>query len=452
MYLVKDRGFYKNLLAIALPIAMQNTLNLSVSLISTLMLGLLGSLQIAASSLANQPMFIFNLMTIGLAGGASVLTAQYWGRKDRQRIRIITALVLKYAVLASMLFALILGAFPTAIMKAFSNDPEVIVEGAKYLRITALAYPFLGMTNTSLAILRSVEKVWVSFWITLVTLGSTIFFNRILIFGSGSFAAMGILGSAWAQVISRILGFVFVIIYIFFFEKNIQLRPRSFLLHEDQLRIDVFKNATPVVINEFLWGFGASAQAMVLGHMGKIATTAHSISSSLLQLSMVFIYGITSAGGVIIGKTLGAEDYDKIRPYIDTLKTLSMIIGVGIAFFILLVKTPFINLYNIDLDTKFATDAFMKVTAAIAMLQCLYSPLSLGVLRAGGDTKYVLFLDVFFLWTFGLPLGLAATKIWGLPPHLVYLCLKADEPIKVFLTRWRIRGTSWMRNLTIKEE
>jgi len=448
MKMVKDRDFYRLLLAISLPIALQNVVSQGVSLIGTLMLGQLGSTQIAASSLGNQPLFIFTLLTIGFAAGASVLTAQYWGKGDTAAIRRLTAIVLRYSILASFVFAALIGFFPRAIMSLFTSDPDVLAEGALYLRITALAYPFYGLTNTALAILRSVERVWMSFWITLFSLVTTTFLNWVLIFGRFGLPAMGISGAAWAQVIARALSFFVVIIYMRFYEDRIKLRFRDFFVHDPILQGDFLRNASPVILNEFLWGFGSSAQAMVLGHLGKQATTAHSISQSLMQMAMVFVYGVISASSVVMGKTLGSNQMHKVRPYVNTLIILSGFIGVGAAGFILLSKGFFINLYQIDEATKQLTHQFMYITALVAFMQCLYSPVSLGALRAGGDTKFVLFLDVAFLWILALPLGFAAAQVWHLASAPVYFFLKLDEPIKVVMAYWRASGDKWIRNLT----
>lgn len=448
MKMVKDRDFYLLLLSISLPIALQNMVSQGVSLIGTLMLGQLGSTQIAASSLGNQPLFIFTLLTIGLAAGGSVLTAQYWGKGDTGAIRRLTAIVLRYSILASLLFAALVGFFPKVVMGFFTSDPEVLTEGALYLRITALAYPFYGITNTTLAILRSVERVWMSFWITLVSLLTTTFMNWVLIFGRFGLPAMGISGAAWAQVIARVVSFLAVLLYMGFHEDRIRIRLRDFFVHDPVLQGDFLRNASPVILNEFMWGFGSSAQAMILGHLGKQATTAHSISSALMQMAMVFIYGVTSASSVVMGKTLGANRMDKVRPYVNTLMILSAFIGLTAAGFILLTKGFFIEWYQIDAATKALTHQFMYIAAAVAMMQCLYSPVSLGALRAGGDTKFVLFLDVFFLWVLALPLGFMAAQVWQFAITPVYLLLKFDEPLKVLLAYWRAGGDRWIRNLT----
>lgn len=448
MKMVKDREFYRLLLAISLPIALQNMVNQGVSLIGTLMLGQLGSTQIAASSLGNQPLFIFTLLTMGFAAGASVLTAQYWGKGDTAAIRRLTAIVLRYSVFASLIFAAIMGLFPRVIMSFFTSDPDVLAEGALYLRITALAYPFYGLTNTTLAILRSVERVWMSFWVTLFSLATTTFLNWVLIFGRFGMPAMGISGAAWAQVIARVLSFLFVLAYMGLREDRIKLHFRDFFVRDPVLQGDFLRNASPVILNEFLWGFGSSAQAMVLGHLGKQATTAHSISQALMQMSMVFIYGVLSASSVIMGKTLGSNQMHKVRPYINTIMILSAIIGVATAGFILFSKGFFINLYQIDESTKLLTHQFMNITALVALMQCLYSPVSLGALRAGGDTKFVLFLDVTFLWALALPMGFVAAQVWHLASASVFFFLKIDEPIKVILAYWRAGGDRWIRNLT----
>lgn len=446
--LERNSDFYRLLLAITFPIALQNIISNGVGLINSLMLGQLGSTQIAAVSLGNQPNFIFMLLTIGLASGATVLTAQYWGKSDMPAIRHVVAIVMRYAFFASLIFAFIVGVFPEPVMRLFTSEQDVIDEGVRYLRIAAFSYPFFGLTNTILYVLRSVEKVWMSFWVTIVTFITTIGFNWLLIFGKLGFPPMGVVGAAWANVLARVLTFLLVLYYLLVYEKQICFRLKDIFLKDALLTSDFLHHSSPVILNEFLWGFGSAAQNMVLGHLGKEGVTAYSIASAVQQMAMVVMYGLVSASSVIFGKALGSNQTEKIRPYLNTMTLLSLLVGLLAAGSILLFKNPIIAFYQIDAETKMLANQFMVIVAIVAFLQSAYSPISLGALRAGGDTRFVLFTDVSFMWLLGLPLGILAAQIWHLPVVWVYVLLKLDEPIKLLLIYWRSSGTKWIRNLT----
>jgi len=446
--LERNSVFYRLLLAITFPIVLQNIIANGVGLINSLMLGQLGSTQIAAVSLGNQPNFIFMLLTVGLANGATVLTAQYWGKSDMTAIRHVVAIVTRFAFFASLIFAFLVGVFPEAVMRLFTSEPDVIAEGVRYLRIAAFSYPFFGLTNTILYVLRSVEKVWMSFWITIVTFVTTICFNWLLIFGKLGFPAMGVVGAAWANVLARALAFLLVLYYLLVYEKQICFRFKDIFLTDALLTADFLHHSSPVILNEFLWGFASAAQNMVIGHLGKEGVAAYSIASAVQQMAMVVTYGMVSASSVIFGKALGSNQTEKIRPYLTTMKVLSLIVGLFAAGSILLFKNPVIALYQIDAGTKALANQFMIIVAIVAFLQTTYSPISMGALRAGGDTRFVLFTDISIMWLLGLPLGILAAQIWHLPVIWVYVLLKIDEPIKLFLFYWRSSGTKWIRNLT----
>ncbi|MCE5196060.1 MAG: MATE family efflux transporter [Negativicutes bacterium] len=446
--LERNSDFYRLLLAITFPIALQNIISNGVGLINSLMLGQLGSTQIAAVSLGNQPNFIFMLLTTGLASGATVLTAQYWGKNEMTAIRHVVAIVLRFAFFASLVFAFLVGVFPEPVMRLFSSEQDVIAEGVRYLRISAFSYPFFGLTNTILYILRSVEKVWMSFWVTIVTFITTIALNWLLIFGKLGFPPLGVVGAAWANVSARVLAFLLVLYYLLVREKQISFRIKDIFLQDALLTADFLRHCSPVILNEFLWGLGSAAQNMILGHLGKEGVTAYSIASAVQQMAMVFMYGMVSASSVIFGKALGANQTEKIQPYLNTMKLLSLLLGLLAAGSILLFKNPIIAFYQIDASTKLLTNQFMLIVAIVALLQCIYSPISLGALRAGGDTRFVLLTDVSFMWVLGLPLGILAAQVWHLPVVWVYVLLKIDEPVKLLLIYRRSNGTKWIRNLT----
>ena len=156
-----ERSFYRSLLALTLPVALQNVISYSVNLMDTLMLGGLGAISLlvalSATSLANQVLFIYTVAIFGVAGGAIVLCSQYWGKKDVDSICRVASLALRISAAAGLLFTLVLFLFPRPVMQIFTAEPAVIEAGASYLRIVSLSYFFYGVTSTFLVVLRSVS-------------------------------------------------------------------------------------------------------------------------------------------------------------------------------------------------------------------------------------------------------------------------------------------------------
>ena len=448
MKLVREKSFYKTLLAITLPIALQNLISTGVNMMDTIMLGQLGDLAISASSLANQPFFIFTLLTGGLAAGASVLTAQYWGRGDRESIRRVIAIVMRFAFVIGLAITIGVLCFPEQVMRIFTNETDVIYEGARYLRYVAFSYFFYGMTTTFLQVMRSVERVIMS----LVIFGSSffinVFFNYIFIFGQFGAPEMGVAGAAIGTLIARGCECVMALVYMLAIEKEIKFRPAYLLRFDRTLTADFVRHSMPVVVNELLWGMGTSIHAVILGHINKMVVTANSICMVLQQLSMVLILGIASSAGVMIGKTIGAGEEHKVRQYAYTIQVLSIGMGVIMAAVLVLVRDPVLSIYKIEAETAQLTNVLMLVYAVAAFFQCSIIPPIMGTLRGGGDGKFVMVVDLSTMYLIAIPLGLAAAFWLKLSPIVVIACLKSDELVKLGITLWRQKGNKWIKNLT----
>ena len=226
-----EKGFYKNIFAIAIPIALQNLITLGTSLMDTIMLGRADTtgILLSASSLANQPFFILQVLTFGLASGSSVLCAQYWGKGEIKPIRDIFSFVLKLAVAVGIIFGLTVLFVPEKVMGIYSNNAEVIMRGSQYLRILGYAYFTFAISNTMLSALRSIEVLRVSVICSVVSFCTNVFLNWVLIFGNLGAPALGIQGAAIATLTARLLEFVITALYILFIECYLfQQKARSY--------------------------------------------------------------------------------------------------------------------------------------------------------------------------------------------------------------------------------
>ena len=202
---VKDKSFYQKMAAIAIPLALQNLINVGVSLLDTVMLGQLGEVAMSGSSLGNQIGFIYQIMNLGLTAGAGVLTSQYWGRKDSASIRKVMSMAYKISMTLAAIFTVLALTIPDTLMSFYTKEPEVIAAGAEYLRIIAFTYLVSGFTMTSMSILRTVGTVKITLYMYITSFFVNVFFNYCFIFGNFGFPRMGIAGAAIATLIARIV-------------------------------------------------------------------------------------------------------------------------------------------------------------------------------------------------------------------------------------------------------
>lgn len=450
--MLKDKEFLRLLAVIALPIAAQNLITFAIQMMDTIMLGAVGQTQLTAASLANQPFFVFTILTFGLASGASVLNAQYWGKGEVEPIRLVTALVLKVAFAFSLVLSVLILLFPEQVMRIYTPEEAVIREGVKYLRIIVFTYVIYGVTATYISTLRSIASIRIAVVVYLTSLCVNVFLNWVLIFGNLGAPAMGIEGAALATLIARLTEFVITLTYAFFIDKKLKIRPRHFLKNDWALTRDYFRHGLPVVFNELLWSVGVSVQSMILGRLGEAVVSASQIASVVQQFATVFVFGIANAAAVIIGNAVGEGNIEKAGQRADWLKVVSLVVGVFSAGMILLIRPLAVSFYNVPDTTKELAGGMVAIQAVIVFFVSITAVGIVGILRGGGDPRFALCTDLCTLWLVALPAGLLTAFVFRLPVLLVYAAIKLDEPVKVAVIFWRLRNRNWIKNVTRSQE
>jgi len=448
--LVRDKSFYKMLFAIAIPVAGQNLINFAVSMADTVMVGMLGEVELSGVSNANQLGFVFMLLTFGLGSGSNVMISQYWGKGETEPIQRIMTMMYRILIAGSVLFMALALFFPRQVMLVFTPDEEVIAAGVSYLKIIGLSYLFSGIASASVIVFRSVGSVKIALTIYISSLVTNVVMNYLLIFGKYGFPALGVRGAAIATCIARVVEMLILIIYMNRFEQKIRYRLRSFFAQKLEIIRPFMRNAFPVIFNEILWGSGSAMIAVIIGQMGRQFTAANSICTVLSQLVMIAMYGIGNAGAVIVGNNVGAGKYDTVRQYTKTFFALALGLGVIGSGFVLLLKGPLLSLYNISDTAKMYANQIMTIYSVVVIFQALAMIMLIGVLRGGGDTRFVLFADVVFMWLICIPLGALFGLKLGWPVWAVYCVIKSDEALKTVVAIFRIKTDKWINDITKK--
>ncbi|MDQ0229620.1 MATE family efflux transporter [Metabacillus malikii] len=443
----RDTQFYKKMFGLAIPIALQTLLISSLNMVDSLMIGQLGVKSIAAVGVGNKITTILILVLQGFGTGAAIFTAQYWGRKDLNGIRKILYITFLIVTVFSLLFTLLTLLFTEAFIEIFTSDLAVIGLSAEYLRIIALSYFVTALTVLFSTVLKSMGEVKRPLYVAIIAILMNTGLNYLLIFGHLGFAELGVTGAAIATVISRIVQALLLFVML---KKHLSLTKSSMKLHDifDKQLVKRYLSITiPSIINHALWTLGETSYFWVYAQMGTDQLAAVTLIDPLLFVFMALFIGLSDASTIMVGNSIGANKEDQAvhyaKQFLMITSGLSIIAVVGV----ILLTPAYLSIYNVtDVVSKQATSILM-VYAFLLTGKMLNMVNNIGVLRAGGDTKYVLYLDVLGVWLIGLPLALAGAFVWDLPIYIVFGLANSHEFARAFFGIKRTFSRKWINNV-----
>ena len=449
--LFSDRIFLRKVLGIALPVAFNSLLNMLVNFADTVMIGRLGEKALASVGLGNRVFFIFILLVFGISSGATVLTAQYWGKKDVESIQKILGMALLPGIVIGILFTLAALHRPALLMAVFTEDAGTIALGSSYLRIVGLSYTFVAITSLYNTTIRNLGSPILPVITTGLAMALNVTLNYILIFGHLGFPAMGVQGAAYATLVTRISEMIFVLCLLYLRKSPVACSPLKLFRWNRSLFYQFIQNALPVIGNEFMWGLGTAMYSAAYGRMGDMAFAAITITFGLQDIMVVGFMGIATATAVLLGNEMGAGHLETAKRYAKHSFVLVVIVGIFVALLTLLIRDPFISLYRPSEELARQVRNCLLVYALYDVLKAFNTVNIVGVLRSGGDTRYCFFLDVSGVWFIGIPMAFLGGLVWKLPIYYVLALVLLEEIYKWVLGIRRYRKGLWINNLTIGE-
>ncbi len=447
--LFDDREFWQAIWKLAVPLALQNLLTSSLSLVDTVMVGTLSGVAISAVGFASQIAFFSNIVMFGFASGAAVFIAQFWGNKDRDGISKTFCLTLLCNVPVSLIFFGLAFFAPEMMINIFTDDPMAIAEGAGYLRIASFSYIGVAVQQTMSIALRSTEHIKSPVIVSAISVIMNVVLNYILIFGKLGFKPMGIVGAAYATSISGIIAPILLII-ISVCEKNILIAPVKKLFNlKGGFVKEFFSRALPVLLNESLWALGVVAYNMILGRLGTSNFSAVTIARTVENLAFVFFIGICNACNVLVAKNVGAGDIHKARRHASRFMVLVPILAIVLGVTIVILRAPILSVFNItDAERAIASVLLLIYGFEIGLRNLPYIAI-VGCFRAAGDTKIGMKYDLLFLWAVSLPLTFIAAFVLKLPFIAVYAIMLLCEDIpKTIVCLKRFFSLKWIKPVT----
>lgn len=453
-FFMRDRRFYLAFFSMTATIALQNAIVFAVNLADAIMLARYSETSLSGVALLNQVQFLLQMLVFGVAEGALIFSSRSWGEGRIEPIREVTNIALRIGVGLSIIPALAVLLVPEAVLQLLTTDRAIIDEGARYARIIGFSYPVFAVSQILMIMLRSVETVRISFYLSVVTFAANVTLNYLLIFGNCGFPELGCSGAAIATLCARLLELGLIAAYVRFVDHKVELRlPHLLRKLNRQLLRDYIRVGSPVFLSGALWGIAMAIQTGILGHMGSSAIAANSVATTVFQIVTVFAMASSSAAAVMTGKNIGEGRIDLIKPYTRTFQLLFLLIGVcsGTALFVL--KDPILLFFS-ELSPESARLSldFMTVLSVTTVGTAYQVPSLVGIVRAGGETDFVLKNDLIFMWLIVLPSSAITAFLFHCTPLVVFSCLKSDQVLKCAVAAVKLNRYTWIRKISHPEE
>ena len=448
MLLTRDKDFYRSFLRLMSALMLQQAVVLSVNLADNVMLGGYSETALSGVAAVNQIQFILQQLVFGISNGMVVLASQYWGQKKAEPVRRLMAVAFWAALaIAALLFALV-SLFPHGAVGIFTNDEAIVRQGMDYLAIVRFSYLFFAVTTILLGGMRVVEKVNIALYVSIVALVLNCSINYTLINGRFGFPEMGVRGAAIGTLTARIVECLIVAFYVLCKDRRLRVRVRDLIRIDSVLAKDYVRVSLPVVATGFLWGCNTALQTVILGHMSSSAIAAHSISSTIFLFLKVTSVGASSAAAVLTGKTVGTGNLAKIREYTRTFQVLFLGIGILLGAALFFIRIPLLGLYSLEPQTRELANAFILIESTVLVVMSYQMCMNTGVICGGGDTRYVMVMDLIVIWGIVIPLSFASAFLWNASPVVVLLVLNADQYLKCIPAAVYGNSFRWIRQLT----
>ena len=441
----RKRSLRKEIVRLALPIALQQFMTALVGACDAIMLGKLSQDAMSAVSLATQVTFVFNLFMFAFMAGENMFVAQYYGKGDYTGISQVFSLVTKICGCIAVVFLAGTLFFPEQLMRILTNEETLIVLGSEYLRVIGISYVFSGIAQTFLAIMKNCGAVNMSTLINGVLVILNIALNAVFIFGLSGFPKMGIKGAALATVLATVVQFLWSVGYVL-----CRIRAVKFSLRSCGKKLfgRFWQKAVPLLINNLAWGIGFSMYSVIMGHLGTDAVAANGIANISKNLVVCFCLGLGNAGSIIVGNRLGADRLQEAKEAGGTLTRTAIIAGI-VSGLVLIALSPFITkMVDLTPTARGYLQKMLLISSYYIAGKSVNCMTIGGIFAAGGDSKFGMLCDSVTLWCITVPLGCICAFILKLPVMVVYFVLNLDEIIKLPVVYKHYKKYKWIKNLT----
>ncbi len=446
---VLGKEFYASILTIAIPVIIQNLISLGLNMVDSIMIGALGENPLAAVGVANRVYFVFSMVCFGIYSGSSIFIAQYWGVKDIKSIRKIFGINLTMGTVLSLVTTVTVLLFSREIVRIFIDDPYIIEEGAKYLRIISLSYFFTALSYAASVSSRAIHRLKAITVVNIIAILINVVLNYLLIFGVAGFPRLEVAGAAIATVIARIFEFVVMVLVIYkSYDHPLAGKIKELMSWDFKMFKETLKTSTPVIVNESSWALGTTVYYIAYGMISPAAVAVVQVAYIFNDLFQSVYFGVGNASAIMIGNELGKDEPEKAFAYSKVFLIITLGLNVIISIALFLSRDLIVNFYN-----EFTPETSEMLRDTIITFSIFMTPKMLtyvfvcGILRAGGDTKFCMILDTVGIWMIGVPLSFISVLVFKLPLHLALALIFSEEIFKLAFLVKRYNSKIWLNKL-----
>lgn len=444
-----DKDFKKKLFEIALPVTVQCLMQSSLSLIDQIMIGSLGSQCIAGIGLAGKFTSLFSVTVAAIVTAAGILISQYFGAKNEKGVRDSFYLPLYLSLFLVVIFSLLSVFIPVQVMSLYANDKNTVEKAASYLIFRTPGYLASVITMFISTLFRNMNRAKLPAIAGIIAIITNTMMNWFLIYGIWIFPRFEEVGAAMATVISQLVEMLIVLTLFIREKKNKNLYLKPTLHFSKEFCKNAFAILMPILIGEFLWSLGENVYAVIYGHLGTEDCAAMTLMYPIQGISIGALCGLSSAAGIIVGNSLGADENDKA--YSQAIDFVKLTVGAGLAIGIIVcaISPVYVKLFNVAPETRLITIKILIAFALVFTAKVFNMVVGGGVLQSGGQTKFMTLINIIGPWAFGVPAGFLSAYCFKLSIWWVYLILSLEEYVRLIISVWLLKSKRWMKNVAV---
>lgn len=440
-----EKKFISDVAEIAVPASLQTLLQISVlSLTDQIMIGQLGSVSVAAVGLANKFSSSYSLLVASISSAAGIMVAQYIGSGERQKVTRSFSINMLAAFLLSLIFCACAILFPMQIAGVYTPDIATQAEGAAYLYIIAWNYIPVAIIAILSTMFRCMNHSKLALYISALSTALNIALDYLLIFGIMSLPEMGSRGAALATVLAQWVACVAgIITYIFISHKDeFRVSPDLHIGMEGLKRY--FSILLPLIMSTFSWLIADNVYAIIYGNMGTQDYAAVTLLVPIQLVTISMTTGVASSAGILIAKSIGDKNYDEAYAHSKKLLLYGLVILIITAVVMLVIQFPYVQIFKVEDSVKTTARHLISIFAITTPIRMMNMILGGNIIRSGGKTKYIMYIDMIGSWFVGVPLAFLSARILHWPIEGVNLIVSLEELFRLIVSLIVFKKKKWM--------